>query len=235
MRIPELLDLINQLVKSTELEKKERISLASNIKKQYRITMRDFKQSGKEISIKTLRSLITPLIENYGSIKDLNAINETIQIMVQDYDIANIKNEKDINSIEKEKEKIYATILGNPGTSIDGMSSEYISKIIRRKLTENDGINRDDIINVLNMQSKNMYLNIEEYQKLINDCVISYLTYNKNGVKFLNPKIFDVFQSLASSYKIQGDFEKVKDVYEKSLKIKSLENTLEYKELKNNY
>ena len=115
------------------------------------------------------------------------------------------------------------------------MSSEYISKIIRRKLTENDGINRDDIINVLNMQSKNMYLNIEEYQKLINDCVISYLTYNKNGVKFLNPKIFDVFQSLASSYKIQGDFEKVKDVYEKSLKIKSLENTLEYKELKNNY
>ena len=87
MRIPELLDLINQLVKSTELEKKERISLASNIKKQYRITMRDFKYSGKEISIKTLKSLIIPLIENYGSIKDLNSINETIQIMVQDYDI----------------------------------------------------------------------------------------------------------------------------------------------------
>ena len=213
MKIPELLNLINELVSNEKLTKKERNSLASNIKKQYGITMKDLRYSGREISIRNLRSLIRPLIENYDSVKDLNSINEVLQTMAEDYDTSYITTERDQKSVGKEKEKVYAIILGNPGTTIDGMSSEYISKIIKRKLTEEQGINRDDIMNVLNMQAKNMYLNIEEYQKLINDSVISYLTSNQNGERFSNPKIFGVFQSLASSYKIQGDFDKVKEVY----------------------
>lgn len=235
MKIPELLNLINELVSNEKLTKKERNSLASSIKKQYGITIKDLRYSGREISIRNLRSLIRPLIENYDSVKDLNSINEVLQTMAEDYDTSYITTERDQKSVGKEKEKVYAIILGNPGTTIDGMSSEYISKIIKRKLTEEQGINRDDIMNVLNMQAKNMYLNIEEYQKLINDSVISYLTSNQNGERFSNPKIFGVFQSLASSYKIQGDFDKVKEVYEQALRIKSLENTQEYRELKNNY
>lgn len=235
MKIPELLNLINELVSNEELTKKERNSLASNIKKQYGITMKDLRYCAREISIRNLRSLISPLIENYDSIKDLNSINEVLQTMAEDYDTSYVTTEREKKSIEKEKEKVYAIILGNPGTTIDGMSSEYISKIIKRKLTEEQGINRDDIMNVLNMQAKNMYLNIEEYQKLINDSVISYLSSNQNGERFSNPKIFEVFQSLASSYKIQGDFDKVKEVYEQALRIKSLENTLEYEEFKINY
>lgn len=235
MKIPELLSLIEELVSNKKLTPKERKSLASNIKKQYGITIKDLRCSGREISIINLRSLINPLIKNYNSVKDLNSVNELLQTMAEDYDTSYITTEKDQSSVGKEKEKVYATILGNPGTTIDGMSSEYISKIIKRKLTEEQGINRDDIMNVLDMQAKNMYLNIEEYQKLINDSLISYLTYNSNGEKFSNPKIFGVFQSLASSYKIQGNFDKVKEVYEQALRIKSLENTQEYRELKNKY
>lgn len=235
MKKQELLELITELSTNTELTKKERNSLASKIKKQYAIMMRDLKYNGKKISIENLRNLINPLTENYDNIKELNSINEMIQTIIQDYDIAYIENEKDKNNLEIEKEKVHAIILGNPGTTIDGMSSEYISKIIKRKLTEEEGINRDDIINILNMQSRNMYLDIEEYQNLINNSVISYLSYNQNADKFKNPKILEVFQSLASSYKIKGDFDKVQEIYELALKIKTLEKTPEYEDLKESY
>lgn len=244
MKIPELLNLINELVNNKELTPSEKKSLSSQIKRQYAITLKDLRCNGKEISIGNLRRLIAPLIKNYESVKDLNSINEILQTMIEDLDTAyipskredfEIKKEKEKEKIKKEKEKLYAVILGNPGTNVDGMSSEYISKIIRRKLTEEQGINRDDIINVLTMQSKNMYLDIEEYQKLINDSVIEYLSTNPNGKKFSNPKVLDIFQSLASSYKIQGNFDKVKEIYEQALRIKTLENTPQYKDLKNNY
>lgn len=235
MKIPELLSLIDELVSNDELTKSQKKSLASQIKKQYAITLRDLRYKGKEISIGNLRSLIKPLIENYESVKDLNSINEILQTMTEDLDTAYIPSQREGIGIDKEKEKLYAVILGNPGTNIDGMSSEYISKIIRRKLTEEHGINRDDIMNVLTMQSKNMYLNIEEYQKLINDSIIDYLSTNPNGDKFSNPKVFDVFQSLASSYKIQGNFDKVKEIYEQALRIKTLADTPQYRDLKNNY
>jgi len=235
MRIPELLNLVYELIDNTELTKKEKNSLAANIKKQYGITVKDFRTAGKEITTINLRRLIYPLIKNYDSIKDINSINEVIQTMTEDFDTSYAIYEGDKKNLDKEKEKIYAVILGNPGTSIDGMSNEYISKIIKRKLTEKDGINRDDIMNVLNMQGKNMYLDLEGYQKLINDSVVSYLTYNENGKKFSNPKIMEVFKSLAASYKVQGNFDKVKEIYEQALKMKSLENTTEYSELVDDY
>lgn len=235
MKISELLNMINKLVNDKEILPRERKSLASNIKKQFGITIRELKRNGKEISIENLRNLIKPLIENYDSVKDLNSINEVLQTMAENYTTSHMTTEKDKKMAEIEQEKVYAIILGNPGTNIDGMPSEYISKIIKRKLTEEDGINRDDIMNVLIMQAKNMYLDIEEYQKLINDSVMECLASAENGKKFSNPKIFKVFQDFATSYKIIGNFDKVKEVYEQALEIKSLENTTEYNELKDSY
>ena len=143
MKIPELLNLINELVSNEQLTKKERNSLASSIKKQYGITIKDLRYSGREISIRNLRSLIRPLIENYDSVKDLNSINEVLQTMAEDYDTSYITTERDHKSVGTEKEKVYAIILGNPGTTIDGMSSEYISKIILERNRINVTIRRE--------------------------------------------------------------------------------------------
>ena len=87
------------------------------------------------------------------------------------------------------------------------MTSEFIANIIRLKLTESDEINREDILNILAMQSKNMYQDIEEYQKLINDTIIEYFTYNSNGHNFTNLKVLQIFESLAASYKVSEDFD----------------------------
>lgn len=235
MKIPKLLALINEFVNGENLSDKEKKSLASNIKRQYNMTIQELRGKGREISIQDLRSLISPLIENYEDVKEFNSLNETIQIMANDLATSPKTSEKNREEIGIEVEKIHAVVLGNPGTSIKDMSSDYIAKIIRRKLTKADGINRDDIINVLNMQAENMYLDIEEYQKLINDSLISYLTHNTSGKEFSNPKILGIFESLASSYKIQGDFENAKKAYELGLRIKSLEKTPEYRDLEKNY
>ena len=85
MRIPELLNLVYELIDNTELTKKEKNSLAANIKKQYGITVKDFRTAGKEITTINLRRLIYPLIKNYDSIKDINSINEVIQTMTEDF------------------------------------------------------------------------------------------------------------------------------------------------------
>ena len=235
MKIPELIKLINEFVNGKDLTEKQKKSLGSKIKRNYNITVQELRASGQNISSENLRSIVRPLMDNYEDVKDYNAINEVMQAIAEDFKTANTRFDRRADGIEKEIERIYTVILGNQGTTIDGMSSEYISKIIRRKLTETDGINRDDIMNVLMMQSRNMYLDIGEYQKLINDSVISYLTNNQNGEKFSNPKIFKIFESLAGSYKVQSDFEKVKEIYEQALRIKSLEDTIEYKDLKKNY
>ena len=235
MKIPELQKLINQLTDTDDLSLKEKKSLASKIKKNYNITMQDLRKNGQNISLDNLKKLINSLIEDYDKIKDIETINEIIQIMVEDYSSLSSLFDKQKLNIEKDIENIYKVILGNPGTSIDGMSSDYISKIIRLKLTEENGINRDDIMNVLVMQGKNMYIDIDEYQKLINDSVISYLTNNKNGEKFSNSKIIKILQNLAASYKVQGNYDKVKEIYEQALRIKSLENTSDYIELNKNY
>ena len=233
MKINELEDLVKKFANSKNLSENERKSLASNIKRQFNITIQNYKSRGKKISFVSLKKLITPLIENYDDVKNYNSINEFIQIISKEMENASIQSKK-IN-IQNEIEKVHTFILGYPGTSTEGMSSEYISKIIRHKLTENDGINREDIINVLSMQSKNMYMNIEEYQKLINDSVIAYLSNNPRGQRFLNPKILSVFENLAASYKVQGNYEEAQKIYKKGLKITALQNTPEYMELRKKY
>ena len=235
MLIKQLLDSIHELVNNEELSNKKRKALASKIKRQYNILIQDYRTKGREISIINLRKLLNPLVKNYEKIKNLDSINSAMQVMAENFDTAYTRDENDKKNIDKEKEKIYAYILGNPGTSTEGMESDYIARIIRRKLTEADGINREDIMNVLDMQSKNMYLNLEEYQKLINDSLISYLTYNKNAQTFSNIKIFDIFKKLAASYKVQGNYEKVKETYEQALMIKSLKDTQQYEEIKEDY
>lgn len=241
MKIPELIDLINEFVFGKDLETEEKLnekhkkSKASNIKRQYNMLIQNKKASGKKIQLRDLKKLMAPLLENYQEVSKYEPINETLQLMAEDIRESNMTTQKDKDNMENEIATIYASILGNPGTSTKGMTSEYISKIIAKKVADADDINRDDIMNLLIMQSQNMYLDIEQYQNLINASVIRFLSTNKDGIKFTNPKVFKVFESLASSYKVQGDFEKVKEVYEKALRLKSLESTIEYQEIKEKY
>lgn len=241
MKIPELIDLINEFVFGKDLATEEKLnekqkkSKASNIKRQYNMLIQNKKASGKKIQLRDLKKLMAPLLENYQEVSKYEPINETLQLMAEDIRESNMTTQKDKDNMENEIATIYASILGNPGTSTKGMTSEYISKIIAKKVADADDINRDDIMNLLIMQSQNMYLDIEQYQNLINASVICFLSTNKDSIKFTNPKVFKVFESLAASYKVQGDFEKVKEVYEKALRLKSLENTIEYQEIKEKY
>ena len=235
MKIPELLNLINTFVNTTEASEKAKRSLASSIKKHYNITMHELKVNGISMRIENLRSLISPLMKNYETIKNYNSINEVMQTMAEDLDTLEVSSDKEKCNVEKEVDDIYITILGNPGTTTKGMSSEYISKVIKGKLAKTDGFNKDDVLNVLTMQSQNMYLNIEDYQKLINDSVVSHLTNNPKDKQFSNPKILGIFESLAASFKVQRDFEKAKAAYEQGLSVKLLENTSEYRELQEKY
>lgn len=230
MKFYELENLVKGFVNNKELSDNQKKSLASNIKRQFNIKLQEYRIKGNKISFNNLKKLINPLIKNYDYVKDYNTINEFIQIISKEME--NASNNK---NAENEIEKIHTVILGYPGTTTEGMSSEYISKIIRQKLTENDGINREDIINILSMQSKNMYMNLEEYQKLINDSVIAYLSNNPRGQRFLNPKILSIFGNLAASYKVQENYEEALKIYKKGLRITALRNTPEYIELNKKY
>ncbi len=235
MSINEIENLIRRLAKKEFISDKERKSLSAKIKRYYNIEKQELKSKGKSFSLESLNRLINILINNYEKFKDNDIINEVMQEIAEDY--SEIKPTKRISQeeIERKKTKIYQHILGNPGTRTDGMKSDFISNIIRLKLTESDGINREDILNILAMQSKNMYQNIEEYQKLINNTIIAYFTYNPNGQNFTNPKVLKIFENLAASYKISEDFDRVKEIYEQALKMKLLENTPEYKDLQKHY
>lgn len=230
MKFYELENLVKEFVNNKELSDNQKKSLASNIKRQFNIKLQEYRIKGNKISIFNLKKLINPLIENYDDVKEYNTINEFIQIISKE-----MENTSKNKNVENETEKINTIILGYPGTTTEGMSSEYISKIIRKKLTEKDGINREDIINILGMQSKNMYMNLEEYQKLINDSVIAYLSNNPRGQRFLNPKILSIFGNLAVSYKVQENYAEAQKIYEKGLKITTLRNTPEYIELRKKY
>ena len=235
MSINDIEKLIKKLIKTESITDKERKSLSSKIKRFYNIEKQKLKSKGKSFSFESLNRLIIILINNYEKVKDNDIINEVMQEIAEDY--SELKPTKRISQeeIERQKTKIYQHILGNPGTRTDGMTSDFISSIIRLKLKENEGINRDDILNILEMQSKNMYQDIEEYQELINKTIIAYFTYNPNGQNFTNPKVLKIFESLAASYKISEDFDRVKEIYEQALKMKLLENYPEYAELKKHY
>ena len=235
MSIDEIERLMKKLVKEDYKSTKDRKSLSSKIKKLYKMKKQELKTEGKNFSYESLNRLVSILTENYERIKDNGIINEVMQEIAEDY--SEIKPAKRISQedISRRQMKIYQYILGNPGTKTDGMTSEFISDIIRLKLTEDDGINRDDILNILEMQSKNMYQDIEKYQKLINETIIAYFTYNPNGQNFTNPKVLKIFEKLADSYKISEEFDKVKEIYEQALEMKCLKDTSEYAYLKNQY
>ena len=235
MSLNEIENLIKKLIQTENITDKERKSLSSKIKRSYNIEKQKLKSEGKNFSFKSLNRLLSILINNYEKIKDNDILNEVMQEIAEDYSEIKPTTRISQKDVEKQKMRIYQHILGNPGTKTDGMTSEFIANIIRLKLTESDGINREDILNILAMQSKNMYQNIEEYQKLINDTIIAYFTYNPNGQNFTNPKVLQIFESLAASYKVSEDFDKVKETYEQGLKMKLLENTPEYKELQKHY
>ena len=235
MEIQKLVELVETFIEEKDITEKEKKSRAANIKKQYKITLQELKANGRIISFQDSQRLMKPLIENYDWVKDNNSINETLQSMAEELKFVFQASDKEKEKIQKTTEKIYTLILGNPGTTIDGMSSDYIAQIIKRKMTEKDGINREDILNVLDMQSKNMYIDIDKYQQLINDTVIAYLTSSKDAEKITNPKIFKIFEGLATSYKVQEKYDKARDTYENALKIYSMEDNVEYQETKEKY
>lgn len=235
MSINEIESLIKKLVEEENMSDKERKSLSARIKRLYNIEKQELKSNGDNFSFEDLNELINILIENYEKVKDIETINEVMQEIAEDYDLINPTNEITSEVIEEKSMLIYKHILGYPGTNTNGMSSEFISKIIRLKFSERDGLNREDILNILSMQSKSMYQDIEKYQRLINDTIIAYFTYNPHGQSFTNPKVLQIFENYASSYKALENFDKVKEIYEQALKMKFLENTAEYVELKNHY
>lgn len=159
MKIPELIDLINEFVFGKDLATEEKLnekqkkSKASNIKRQYNMLIQNKKASGKKIQLRDLKKLMAPLLENYQEVSKYEPINETLQLMAEDIRESNMTTQKDKDNMENEIATIYASILGNPGTSTKGMTSEYISKIIAKKVADADDINRDDIMNLLIMQS----------------------------------------------------------------------------------
>ena len=235
MSINEIEQLMKKLVEDNSLSDKEKKSLSSKIKRSYNIKKQELKAKGNNFSFESLNKLLSILISNYDKLKNNEIINEIMQEIAEDYSqlSPNKKNTPDV--IDRKVLLIYTHILGNPGTHTNGMTSDFISNIIRLKQTENETLNSEDILNILAMQSKNMYLDIAEYQKLINRTVIAYLNYNINGHSFTNPKILKIFENLAASYKISEEFDKVKEIYEQALSMNLLKNTPEYKELEKHY
>lgn len=228
-------DLLNQLDEMDSLSNNQKKALASNIKKTYDLLKKELLISGIFFDGITLKLYINKIIDNYEKVKDLKSINMLMQEIAEDYKEYGQDIHISQENIEKRILLIYKTILGNPGTNIDGMSNEFIADIIRLKLTEKDGINRDDVLNLMMMQYKNMYDNIEEYQRLINSCVIDNFTYGRNGEIFKNPNILYILEHLASSYKVSGQFAKVKEIYEKALRMTHLAKFPEYDEVKKKY
>ena len=223
-------NLLEKLESTDELETSQKQKLASSIKRTYEMLKKKLLVNGSFFDRKELNSYIKKIIDNYEKVKDLKSINMLMQQIAEDYQ-EYLQDE----SVEKKVLLIHKTILGNPGTNIDGMTNEYIEDIIRLKLTDKDGINRDDVINLMMMQYKNMYDNIEEYQSLINSCVIANFTYSPNGEMFKNPNILHILENLASSYKVSEQFIKVKELYELAKGMHHLEETPEYKELMKQY
>lgn len=235
MNIPQLISLISEFTHNDDLGEKEKKSMAINIKRQYNILIQTKKSNGHNITLQDLRKLFSPLIENYSKVQQYQPINEVLQLMAEEIKDSDITTKKDQDNVENEIAGIYTKVLGNPGSSTKGMSSEYISKIVAKKIADAGGINRDDILDLLIMQSKNMYMDIEQYKNLINDSVITYLTTDSKYSTFENPKILQIFESLASTYKISEDYDKVKEIYQQALGITSLKDTPEYKDLNDNY
>ena len=135
MSINEIENLIRRLAKKEFISDKERKSLSAKIKRYYNIEKQELKSKGKSFSLESLNRLINILINNYEKFKDNDIINEVMQEIAEDY--SEIKPTKRISQeeIERKKTKIYQHILGNPGTRTDGMKSDFISNIIRLKLT----------------------------------------------------------------------------------------------------
>ena len=135
MSINEIENMIKKLLENESITDKERKSLSSRIKRSYNIAKQDLKSNGKSFSFESLNRLITILINNYEKVKDNDIINEVMQEIAEDY--SELKPTQRINQeeIERQKTRIYQHILGNPGTRTDGMTSDFISSIIRLKLT----------------------------------------------------------------------------------------------------
>ncbi len=225
----ELDRLLDKLFLSKENEKKIKYSV--EIKRKYNNVKRDLKSRGYEIPYEELSYIKTSFMSCIDKFADNRIINEFLQTLANDI-LTSKKAEGPLKEfIDEEVMEVYKNILGNPGTTTKGMSMDYLTRVINEKLNESDGINREDILSILEEVRNNEYLNEKDYQKLMEDTIIPRLTTNKNGQKISNKRILKIFDSLASSYKSSSDYDKVMDTYGQALNMGLLKGTPEYEEI----
>lgn len=211
-------------------------SIASKIKKYYNIYSQENRQLGT-LTMDKLNILARALLEDYDSLKQIDGINETLELIVKDYNLLKEERPELSSKIDEQIFNIHVNILGNPGTDVKGMDSEYLEKIIKRKVADENGFNRDDIFNILKQHSQNMYLDIESYQELINNTILPIVDQNieYNLDTLQNPKVLDILSDLAKSYKAQNNLKQSMSIYSKGLALSRFEDTPEYEELKYEY
>lgn len=236
------MDLVNEIRRlvSELVQGEHSPRIAAQIKRYYMMYSQEKSKEGK-LSVEAVRELSELLLSNYDKLKQYESINETLELMAQNYKMLEEGKEPTTEERKKTDDRIFeihSKILGNPGSDSEGMSAAYIERIIRDKITGEEGINRDDILNLLEQQGKNMYLDIDEYQRLIKDTVgliVDLRISNINIMPLENPRILKILSDLAKSYRAQNKPEESIAIYEKALQLTELQDSVEYQEIKEEY
>lgn len=228
--IEEIKDLIRQLVEENDGNK---VSIASKIKNKYKTYRKETRKKGK-LNEQITKEIVSYLLKNYESIKEYEPINETFNLLIEDYNtLSEESNELKKQEYNKRIFEIHTNILGYPGTDVKGMPLEYLKIIIESKLDLENGANRDDIINILSQVSRCAEYDIEKYNKFFDDILIPIVDLDiKNSTTDLkNPKIIEILTEIAKNYKRNGEYDKCKEICEKGLKLKQFKETEQYSEL----
>ena len=233
------------------------IKLAAQMKKSYGLLKQANLKNGNKIPIHFIFELINEILPDanspqtdygYQRIKTIGTINEFLQMLAADFTYEELMDFGTISKarMENEQKMLYSIILGNDGTRIDKkndttMTPELIEEVLKRKILANRekgepfGINREDVLSLLEMLTDKMYQDVDGYQKIINVIISSGLTQNGNGEKFTNEKILDVFSGLIKSYEEQGNSSMQEEIYKKGIGITSLKGTPAYEEFEKKY
>lgn len=229
--VEQIKELINQLAEGDESRNK---GIASRIKKLYTIYNKE-KRLDEKLNEQSTNEIVKALLENYDSIKQYASVNETFELLVEDY---NTLLENSDNDVKKKKIndrifEIHRRTLGNPGASVKNMPLDYIKKIIEEKLDSENGPNREDVINILSQVSKDVTYDSEEYKEFFDDIFMPIIDLeienNTNNLK--NPKIIEILTEIARNYKRNEEYDKSKEICEKGLKLEEFQSTEQYKEL----
>ena len=214
---------------------------SSAIKKDFKLYIKELRMRGK-LSENAIEPIVDVMLNNYRDIKMFPHFNEILDEISTHYrdiekDYEDEGKEQEAENIRKTILKIDSKILGNEGAHVDKRHSvEYLESVIRNKLDSN-GINNAEIMKIIFQKSADPFTDFEEYEKLVNDVVISgvdaHLKTGEPPIKI--SEILDVMREFALTYNAFGDDEKCKEILEKALKLKQFEKTGEYRDLKAAY